>query len=267
MAAIAAGLGGGLISGIFGAQGGKAQASAEKYAAQLQAQEADKALNFQENEWNTQQANEAPWLSAGKGALGNLQAILAQPGQGWDKTFTPPTEAEAAQYPGYQFQLEQGKGALENSAASKGALYSGNTEEALTRYAEQAGQSDYANVYNQAFQQYLQGYGEHQTQLNRLAALAGTGQTAVGQLGQEGQAAASNAGNIFLTSGAQQGQDIANAATATASGYTALGNSLGGSVANIPYLLALQKLLAGGGGGGGGFTDLNMGPSTGGGGF
>lgn len=252
MAAIAAGLGGGLISGLFGAQGGKAQASAEKYAAQLSAQEADKALGFQEKEFATTQANEAPWLSAGKTDLSNLQAILAQPGQGWNQTFQPPTLAQAEQQPGYQFELQQGEGALQNLFAAKGAAGGGNEGEALTNYAENAAQTDYQQVYNNAFQQYLQQYGEHQTQLNRLAAGAGIGQTAATTTGQLGQAAAANEGNISLTTGAQQGQDIANAATATASGYTALGNALGGSTANIPYLLALQKLLSGSGGG-----DLN----------
>lgn len=259
-AAVVAGLGGGLISGLFGAQGGKAQASAERYAAQLQAQEADKALGFQQQEWNTAQANEAPWLSAGKTDLSNLQAILAEPGQGWNETFKAPTAAEAEQYPGYQFQLQQGEGALQNLFAAKGAAGGGNEGEALVNYAEKAGQSDYTNVYNQAFNEYLQRFGEHQTQLNRLAAGAGLGQTAATTTGQLGQSAATNVGNIDLTSGAQIGQDIGNAATATASGYTALGNSIGGSVSNIPYLLALQRLLGGGGGGGGSPIDVTQMP-------
>ena len=226
------------------------QADAAKSAQQLQAQEAQNALDFQKQEWSTQQENLAPWLSAGKGALSNLNGILAEPGQGWNETFTPPTAEEAAKYPGYEFQLEQGKGALENSAAAKGALYSGNTQEALVNYAEKAGQSDYNNVYNQAFQQYQQRYGEHQGQLNRLAALAGVGQTAGTTLGQQGQAAAGNVGNIFLTSGAQQGQDIQNAAAAEASGYVGAGNAVGGAFSgignSIGNLLLLQKLFPNG---------------------
>ncbi len=260
MAAIAAGLGGGLISGLFGMKGGKAQASAEKYAAQLQAQQAQNSLDFQKQEWGTQQANQAPWLNAGKSALTNLQAILAQPGQGWNEAFKPPTAAEAAQYPGYQFQEKQGEEALQNSAAAKGALYSGNTEEALARYSAQSAQSDYTNVYNQAFQQYLQRYGQHNDVLNRLSALSGVGQTAATTLGRQGQAAANNVTGINLGSGALIGQDIGNAATATASGYTALGNALGGSMSNIPYLMAMQKLL---GSAGGGYGPSSYGPSPG----
>lgn len=225
---------------------GGTQANAANNAAQLQSQEAQNSLNFQEQEWNTQQKNEAPWLSAGQGALSNLQAIMAQPGQGWNQTFQAPTAAQAEQYPGYQFQLNQGEGALQNSAAAKGALYSGNTQEALANYAEQAGQSDYTNVYNQAFQQYQQSYGENQNQLNRLAAVAGVGQTAASTLGSEGQATATNIGNTYLTTGAQQGQDIQNAAAATASGYVGAGNAVSGGIGNIMNLYALQQMLGGG---------------------
>lgn len=258
------GLAGAGISAGAGLSAAGTQADAAKSAAELQHQDQQASLDFQKQEWNTQQANEAPWLSAGKGALDNLQGILAQPGQGWDKTFTPPTAADAAQYPGYQFQLEQGKGALENSAAAKGALYSGNTQEALVNYAEKAGQSDYNNVYNQAFQQYQQSYGQHNDQLNRLAAMAGVGQNAATTLGQEGQAAAGNVSNINLTAGAQQGQDLQNAAAAQASGYANAGNAfsgaLGGGANNIMNLMMLQQLFGGGGAPSASMGDLsNMG--------
>lgn len=236
------------ISAGAGLSAAGTQADAANHAATLQAQEAQNALDFQKQEWSTTQANEAPWLSAGKGALSNLQGILAEPGQGWDQTFTPPTAEQAAQYPGYQFQEQQGEGALQNSAAAKGALYSGNTQEALARYGEQSAQSDYSNVYNQAFQQYQQSYGQHNDQLNRLAAMAGVGQSAAGTLGQQGQTAATNIGNIDLTTGAQQGQDFQNAAAATASGYVGAGNAFSGAGSNIMNLLMMQQLLGGGGG-------------------
>ncbi len=249
----AAGLAGAGISSSAASDAASTQAQASEYAANLQSQEAQNALGFQKDQWNTQQQNLEPWLTAGKGALGNLQGILNSPGQGWNQTFTPPTAEEAAKYPGYQFQLGQGEEALQNSAAAKGALYSGNTQEALTNYAEQAGQSDYNNVYNQSFKQYLQNYSQYGDQLNRLSALAGLGQTTANSLGQQGQAAASNVGNISLTAGEQQGQDAQNAAAAQASGYVGGANAwsgaLGGGTNNLSQLLMLQQLFGGGGGG------------------
>lgn len=241
--------GAGIQAGAGLSAAGK-QSDAAKSAAELSHEDAQAALDFQKQEFNTQQGNLAPWLTAGKGALSNLQAILAQPGQGWGETFKPPTGEEAAQYPGYQFGLQQGEGALENSAMARGASGSANTAEALNNYAQNYAQNDYTNVYNQAFQQYLQRYGEHNDQLNRLSALSGTGQTAATTLGQEGQAASGNVGNILLTSGAQQGQDIQNAAAAEASGYVGAGNAfsgaIGGGANNIMNLLMLQKLFPNG---------------------
>ena len=239
-----------IASAAIGAVGANSaastQAQASEYASQLQAQEAQNALGFQENEFNTTQANQAPWLSAGKGALSNLQGILAQPGQGWNQTFQAPTAAQAEAQPGYQFQLGQGEQAIQNMYAAKGSAGGGNEGEALTNYAEQAGQTDYNNVYNQAFNTYQQNYGQYNNQLNRLAALAGIGQQTATTLGSQGQAAAGNVGNISLTAGAQQGQDIQNAGAATASGYAGIANALGGGVNNIGNLLALQQMFGGG---------------------
>lgn len=240
------------IADIFASLfGSNTQANAAESAQKLSAQEAQNALDFQKQEWSTTQANEAPWLSAGKFGLSNLEAILGEPGQGWNETFQAPTAAEAAAYPGYQFQEQQGEEALQKSAAAKGALYSGNTQEALARYGQQSAQSDYSNVYNQAFNEYQQRYGQYNNQLNRLAALSGTGQTAASTLGQQGQAAAGNVGNIDLTTAAQQGQDIQNAAYQTASGYTGAANALTGGANNAGNLMMLLQILNSGGGGAG----------------
>jgi len=231
------------IGAVGSSEAANTQASAAENAQQLQAQEAQNALNFQEQEWQTQQQNEAPWLKAGQTDLSRLQGILAQPGQGWNQTFTAPTAAEAAQYPGYQFQLHEGENAISNLEAAKGQAGGGNAGEALTNYAENAAQSDYTNVYNQAFNEYLQNYGQYNNQLNRLAAVSGLGQTSATSLGQQGQAAAQNEGNISLTSGAQQGQDIQNAAAATASGYVGAANAATSGINSLTNLYALQQLL------------------------
>lgn len=231
------------------------QASAAEQGQELQAQEAQNALNFQQQEWNTQQSNLAPWLKSGEGALSNLTGLLSTPGKGlltpWSQTFTPPTEAQAEQYPGYKFQLGQGEEALQNSAAANGSLESGNTQEALNNYAQNYAQNDYTNVYNQAQQQYQQNYGifeNNQTNTyNRLAALAGTGQTAATTLGTEGQQAATNTGNIDLTTGMEQAQEMNNAAAATASGYVGAGNAISsgltGATSNMTQLALLSQLL------------------------
>src|SRR5258708_11871038 len=144
--AIAAGVGaaGSIGSGLIGANAaGNAadtQANAAMHAADLQKQEADAALAFQKQEWQTQQENMAPWLSAGKGALGNLTALMSKPGEGlltpWTEQFTAPTDVTEQNDPGYKFRLQQGEGALENSAAANGSLLPGNTRAAQQKFGQ-----------------------------------------------------------------------------------------------------------------------------------
>lgn len=232
---------------------GSEQAGAAKSAQQLQYEEQQQALQFQEQQWNTQQGNMAPWLRAGQGAVNTLSGLNAQALQGqgplapWTGQFQAPTLAQAQQEPGYQFALQQGTAALGNSAAASGNLLTGNTGEALQQYGQNLGEQNYQNVYNRAMQQYQQGYNQFEqgqaNTFNRYASIAGLGQTAAGQLGQEGQAASSNVGNISLTGGAQQGQQINNAAAAQASGYVGAANSIGGGINNLSQYAMLQQLL------------------------
>lgn len=243
------GLAGTVTSGVLGYEGQQGVSNASQNAAQLQAQEAQNALNFQQNEFNTTQANQRPFLEAGQSAVGNLSQLLAPGGslsQPWTGTFQAPTAAQAAATPGYQFTLQQGRQAIQNSAAAQGNVLSGGTEAALDQYSQGLASTDYQQAFNNALTQYGTAYNTFENnqanQFNRLASVAGLGQTTAGQLGQEGQAAASNTANINLTTGAQQGQDIVNAASATASGYNALGNSFN-SLGNYASLIPLYSLL------------------------
>ena len=234
------------------------QAGAAENAQQLQAQEAQNALNFQEQQYNTEQQQAAPFLKAGTQAENTLSSLTSTPGQGlltpWNQQFQAPTAAEAAATPGYQFQLQQGEDALQNSAAARGGLLSGGTAKSLDQYSQGLASTDYQQVYNNAFQNYLQNYNQFQTnqgnEYNRLAGLAGAGQQQVATSGQLGQQAANTNANINLTTGAQQGQDIQNAGAATASGYAGGANALGAGVSGLAGQLSLMQLLNGGGGGG-----------------
>lgn len=180
------------------------------------------------------------------GATGSLM-------QPWTQQFQAPSLQQAQQYPGYQFQLQQGLSALQNSAAAQGGLLSGNTGEALTNYAQNAAQSDYTNVYNQALNQYQMSYNQFQqnqaNQYNRLASLAGLGQVSAGQLSSAGLSSGGSIANLLAEAGGQIGQSAQNAGAATASGYiggaNAYGGALGNSTSNLGQLLSLYSLLGG----------------------
>jgi len=243
-------LGGAALESNAAGNAASAQVSGADYAAQLQAEEAQNALNFQEQEWNTQQQNLAPWLKAGGQGLSQLETLL---GVGGNKTapgygsltqgFTPPTLEQAEQYPGYQFGLGQGEQAIQNSAAAKGNAFSGNTAEALNNYAQNYAQQDYSNVYNQSFNTFE---NNQLNQYNRLAALSGVGQQTGTALGSEGEAAASNTSGIDLALGQQLGTDAQNATAAEASGYigsaNAYGGALSGTSTNLTQLALLNQI-------------------------
>lgn len=89
------------------------------------------------------------------------------------------TMADYEQDPGYQFRLDEGRKALEASAAARGSMGSGRTLKELTRYTQGVASDEYNNAYNRF-------NANADRRFNRLASMAGTGQTAIGQVGQGG---------------------------------------------------------------------------------
>src|SRR6185437_8286527 len=174
--------------------------------------------------------------------------------------------------PGYQFRLQQGLKALDNSAASRGDLLSGNNEQAINQFGQDYASNEYGNVYNRALNNYQTNYNTYQQQqantFNRLAAIAGIGQTAAGQLNSAGANTAGNVNSLLLNTGGQIGQDLNNAGAARASGFVGGANAITGGINGSTGTLgnlALLKSLGGFGGGstatGGGFDPTQDGLS------
>lgn len=69
-------------------------------------------------------------------------------------SFKAPTLAEAQNQPGYQFALQNGQKALENSAAARGVLRTGGTLKDLFSWGDKFGEQNYGNVFNQDLQGY-----------------------------------------------------------------------------------------------------------------
>ena len=185
-------------------------------------------------------------LSSLAGTVGNTGLPAGFLAQTWDTPFVAPTAEEAAQMPGYQFQLQQGEQAIQNSAAARGGLLSGGTAKALDQYSQGLASTDYQQLYNQALTQYQQAYNifnQNQANIfNRYADLAGMGQVSAQQLANAGLSTGSNVANTLLTSGAQLGQDLNNAAAARASGYVGAANAFGGALGSLGSLGSLIPL-------------------------
>lgn len=228
-------LGGGALS-FFGA----------KDAANTQANAAKQANQIQQQEFNTTQANEAPWLQAGGVSLASLMAGL-QPGGSFstpapNSTFTPPTLADAENTPGYQFTQSEGDKAIEQAAAASGGAFTGNEAKALDQYNQNLAMTNYNNIYNQALNNFstnFNAYNTNQTNLyNKLASVAGLGQTTATQLGQLGQESAATQSSNLTSAGAAQ-------AAGTVGGTNAIVNALGGLTNSATGYLTLKNLMGG----------------------
>lgn len=174
MGATAAVVGGTLIGGYLQGEATSSAAAAQERAAREQ-------LALQREMWQTAQEQYAPWREAGVEALGGMQAMM-QPGY------------EMTTSPDYQFRMQQGQRALEGAAVARGNLMSGRTLKELTGFGQNLASQEYANRFN------------------RLASLAGIGQTATQGIVGAGQSYATGAGTAY-----------GNMGQARASGYLGQG--------------------------------------------
>lgn len=243
-------IGGAAIASHSAGKAADAQTEAANHAADLQHQDSQDALDFQKQQYETSQAQQAPWLAAGNNGLNALQYGLGTGGsangsgvaQGslstpYSGTFNAPTGLTEENDPGYQARLKLGTDALQKSAAARGSVLTGGTAKALDSYAQDYASNEYGNVYNRALTDYTtkyNAYNNDQTnQYNKLAALSGVGQQQAQQLATQGQNASNNVTQNLLTSGQNIGQQINNAGAATASGYVGAGNAWGGALGGI----------------------------------
>jgi len=125
--------------------------------------------------------------------------------------------------PGYQFRLNEGTKALENSAVSRGGLLSGAAMKAIQKYGQ-----DYASSeYDRAWQR---DNATKTNQFNRLQALVGTGTGATQQV--------SDAAGQYATRVASNNASLGNSQAAGVIGQAnAWSNGIGQATNNLMYLI------------------------------
>jgi hypothetical protein len=171
------GIGGALIS-----------SNAAGKAADQQAQGTANALGEQAREFDIAQENQKPYLDAGKTALGKLSA----------ENDVPLDPSQVQMDPGYQFGLRQGQQAIDRKTAAAGGRISGAALKAAAQYG-----TDYATTgYNAAYARSNQARTDR---LNRLAALAGIGQTATQNVDSAGANAANTRSALMTAAGDNAG--------------------------------------------------------------
>jgi hypothetical protein len=153
--------------------------------------------------FNRQVELQEPFRQAGVNALPELVEA---------SRYTPFGMEQFQADPGYGFRLKEGLRALENSAAARGGLLSGNAMRGITRYGQGLASEEFGNAFNRY-------QAERAARLNPLQSLAGMGQ--------------SNAATMAQQAG-QYGQNMAQGAAAMgnirASGYVNQANALTGAL-------------------------------------
>jgi len=221
--------------------GGAVQSRAASKAAKAQRQAADQANETQRYIYDQTREDQMPWQDAGRAGLNSLMGLYgfeqkpvpgtgkaavpgtpagsgllgaflqpAKPGEAaippdmeWQRAANPSGVANSfmTMDPGYQFRLKEGQRNLENSAAARGGLMSGNFLKATTKYGQDYGANEFTNI------------------ANRYSALAGVGQATNQTLATAGQ----NYANAY-------GQNVTNAGAARASGYAGRANAITGAL-------------------------------------
>lgn len=173
-------------------------------------------------------------------------------------TFSAPTAAQMeANDPGYQERLKLAQTAMENSAAARGNVLTGGTAQAENQMAQDYASNEYNNYYNQAFNTNAANYNafnqNQANEYNRLANMAGMGQTTAGQLANLGTEMSGQVGSNLLGTANAMGQQYNNAAAANASGMVGAANAYGGAIngatGGLMNLMLMRQLMGGGGGG------------------
>jgi hypothetical protein len=201
--------------------GGVASNMASSKAANAQEDAANKASETELQQYYQNRTDQQPWREAGVGALGQMTAGTAAGGD-FNRDFTL---ADFTKDPGYDFRQQQGQRGVEASAAARGGVLSGAALKGLARYNQDYASGEFQNAYNR--------FNNDRTQrFNRLASIAGVGQTATRDVAQQGAQVASNVGN-----------NIIGAGNAQASSYVGQANSINNTVGTLGNWYMQQQYL------------------------
>ncbi len=181
----AAGLGGAmdwmsLIGPAVDIGGALLGSNAAGKAADSQQAATNAAIAEQRRQYDLNRADFAPYRQAGVNALSQLTGEIDR----------PLTAEEVMAEPGFAFGLQQGQRAIDNKISAGGGRVSGQAIKAAGRWG-----TDYAAG------QYGAAYSRRQDRLNRLASLAGIGQTSTAASTIAGQNSANTISGLISSQG------------------------------------------------------------------
>lgn len=196
-----------LGSALIGGGASLFAANKQSNAAAKAAQQQQQALAYQRQVDERNQANLAPYLGIGQQATGKLGELM---GGNMGSFFESPD---------YKFRFNEGMRGLENSAAARGGLLSGNFLRGATDYGQKAASSEFGNYFTRLMEN---------ARLGQNSAV-GAGSLGVQSAGQYGQTSG-QLGNTLMAQGAAQ-----------ASGPVGAANAITGGMQNYLFMNALQN--------------------------
>jgi len=196
-------------AGVIGAA---STAYSANKAADAQTEASNKASQIAQDQYQQTRADLSPYRDIGSQASTELSGRLSE--------LTSPITMDQATLeatPGYQFNLNQGLKATQNSAAARGLGTSGAALKGASTFATGLADSTYQNQFNNANTNQTNAY-------NRLKGLVDTGASAATGTATAGTAAA----NTSATAATQAGTAQAAADNKTGNAISSLANNIAG---------------------------------------
>ena len=221
---------GAAIAAVAAVGGAYMSSSASKDAANTQANAANRASDANMAMYQQTQGNLSPYMQQGQGANNQLSSDLRDGTLGGKFTNA---DLNAYMAPNYQFQLQQGGQALQNSQAAGDGAMSGPAMKGMINYNQNTAAGAYQNAYQNWMSNQNMNYGQ-------LSGLSSLGENAAAGLGNTGSNYASS--NAALMTGAANAQAAGMVGSANAysnglnnaSGYYMLNNMYGNNNNNSP---------------------------------
>jgi len=216
MSAVATAIVGGAVIGAY----------ASKSAASKSAKAANRATDATTARYYQTRDDLLPYNEQGQQASSQLSDFVKDPN---NTNFTA-QDFQKYQDPSYQWQLQQGQQALQNSQAAQDGVLSGAALKGMQNYTQGMASTNYQNAYNNWFNTTNQNY-------TRLFNLANLGENAAAQTGSAGASLANTAANSMMAAG-----------NAGAAGTIGAANAVTGSINNGIGYYQLNNLMNNGSG-------------------
>ena len=209
------------VADVFGIGPASKQANAVENAAGQSAAASRYATDLQKAMFDKQIELQQPWLQAGTNALTKMQGgEYALP-----ESFKYDPNS-MYQDPGYAFRMSEGMNALNRSMTAKGLGVSGANVKGALKYGQNLGSQEFGNAYQRALDEYNARVARSTTGYNRLASLAGVGQTGANTIGSAASNYGANVGNLAMGNAATQGNALMTGANIRAQQYGTAGRAL-----------------------------------------